>query len=210
MTDYYGLLGVPRNATQREIKRAFMRLAAEHHPDKGGDAGVMASINKAYEVLGNAEKRKLYDAGGDEAVALGNDLDAQAVSRLKKTLHQLIYAQVNMDMDPIMGREYDLLDDLRTGVQESKKSAHKALRTHERVLKKLEKLQHKKKSKKTGAQNFFEEALQEQADGIKHTIFTIKREMEIAERALELIGDLTGTEDKTPPMAVTWGKLFTS
>ncbi|MFH1171176.1 MAG: molecular chaperone DnaJ [bacterium] len=62
--DYYNILGVERGASEEEIKRAFRKLAHEHHPDKGGDAVKFKEINEAYQVLGNREKRAQYDRFG--------------------------------------------------------------------------------------------------------------------------------------------------
>jgi len=62
--DYYQTLGVNKSATQDEIKTAFRKLAHEHHPDKGGNAEKFKEANEAYQVLGNAEKRKQYDQFG--------------------------------------------------------------------------------------------------------------------------------------------------
>jgi molecular chaperone DnaJ len=75
-TDYYDLLGVARNASGDEIKRAFRRLAMKHHPDKNSDPGAeerFKEINEAYEVLSDPEKRAVYDrfghAGADSPFA---------------------------------------------------------------------------------------------------------------------------------------------
>lgn len=62
--DYYKTLGVPRNATNDEIKKAFRKLARKHHPDAGGDEAKFKEINEAYEVLSDEKKRKLYDQYG--------------------------------------------------------------------------------------------------------------------------------------------------
>ena len=62
--DYYELLGVSKTASEDEIKRAFRKLAHEHHPDKGGDQQKFKEINEAYQVLGNKEKRGQYDQFG--------------------------------------------------------------------------------------------------------------------------------------------------
>lgn len=61
MTDHYATLGVARTATPDEIKRAFRKLASQHHPDKGGDTQRFQEIQAAYEVLGDAAKRAAYD-----------------------------------------------------------------------------------------------------------------------------------------------------
>ncbi len=63
--DYYKTLGVEKNANQEEIKKAFRKLAHEHHPDKkGGNEAKFKEINEAYQVLGDAKKRSQYDQFG--------------------------------------------------------------------------------------------------------------------------------------------------
>lgn len=63
--DYYQILGVERSATEAEIKKAFRKLAAKHHPDKPtGNEEKFKEVNEAYEILGDAEKRAKYDQFG--------------------------------------------------------------------------------------------------------------------------------------------------
>ncbi len=66
--DYYKILGVPRTATQAEIKKAFRKLAREHHPDRNpGDESAekrFKDVNEAHAVLSDPEKRKQYDLLG--------------------------------------------------------------------------------------------------------------------------------------------------
>ena len=63
--DYYQILGVNTTASQDEIKRAFRRLAHEHHPDKGnGNAEKFKEVNQAYQVLSDESKRSQYDRFG--------------------------------------------------------------------------------------------------------------------------------------------------
>lgn len=63
--DYYKVLGVEKNATEDDIKKAYRRLAHQYHPDKkGGDAEHFKSINEAYQILSNKEKRRQYDQFG--------------------------------------------------------------------------------------------------------------------------------------------------
>ena len=68
--DYYSILGVNRNASEREIKQAYRRLARKHHPDiNPGDKSAeekFKRINEAYEVLSDKEKRRKYDQFGDQ------------------------------------------------------------------------------------------------------------------------------------------------
>ncbi|MFA5878271.1 MAG: molecular chaperone DnaJ [Candidatus Staskawiczbacteria bacterium] len=62
--DYYAILGVAKNASQEEVKKAFHQLAHKHHPHKGGDEKKFKEINEAYQVLSSKEKRAQYDQFG--------------------------------------------------------------------------------------------------------------------------------------------------
>jgi len=67
--DYYEVLGVGKDASADEIKKAFRRLAVQHHPDKeGGDESKFKEINEAYEVLKDSQKRQRYDQFGHAGV----------------------------------------------------------------------------------------------------------------------------------------------
>jgi molecular chaperone DnaJ len=73
--DYYEILGVQRNASDEEIKKAFRQLAMKYHPDRNqGDKVAeekFKEINEAYEVLSNPEKRRMYDQFGHAAFTQG-------------------------------------------------------------------------------------------------------------------------------------------
>lgn len=69
--DYYAILGVPKTASADEIKKAFRRLAHEHHPDKGGNEQRFKDVNEAYQVLGDEKKRAAYDRFGSAAFEQG-------------------------------------------------------------------------------------------------------------------------------------------
>lgn len=62
---FYQLLGLSKNASDLEIRKAYRNLALKHHPDKGGDTNQFKSISEAYEVLSDPEKRRIYDERGE-------------------------------------------------------------------------------------------------------------------------------------------------
>ena len=67
--DYYEVLGVSKDASADEIKKAFRKAAVQHHPDKeGGDETKFKEINEAYEVLKDSQKRQRYDQFGHAGV----------------------------------------------------------------------------------------------------------------------------------------------
>jgi len=63
--DYYKVLGVPKNADERTLKKAYRKATLKAHPDKGGSQAKMTALNEAYEVLSNPELRARYDNGDD-------------------------------------------------------------------------------------------------------------------------------------------------
>ena len=59
--DYYKTLGVNRNASPDEIKKAYRKMAAQHHPDKGGDTATFQKIQEAYDTLSDPQKKHQFD-----------------------------------------------------------------------------------------------------------------------------------------------------
>ncbi len=64
MRDYYQILGVKKTASPEEIRRAYYKLAHQHHPDKGGNEQKFKEINEAYQMLSDKDKREQYDQYG--------------------------------------------------------------------------------------------------------------------------------------------------
>lgn len=72
MKDYYKILGVEKNASEEEVKKAFRKLAHAYHPDKsGGDEAKFKEVSEAYAVLSDKKKRAQYDMGGMGAGGFG-------------------------------------------------------------------------------------------------------------------------------------------
>lgn len=63
--DYYSILGVNRNASQEEIKKAYKKMCMKHHPDRGGNEAEFKRVNEAYDTLSDPQKKQMHDMGVD-------------------------------------------------------------------------------------------------------------------------------------------------
>ena len=78
--DYYRVLGIDKNASDDEVKRAYRKLALQYHPDKNSDPeaeDMFKDIKEAYDILGDRDKRAAYDRNGsvrvqEEVIIVGN------------------------------------------------------------------------------------------------------------------------------------------
>jgi DnaJ homolog subfamily B member 4 len=68
---YYDILGVPKTASDKELKKAYRKLAIQHHPDKGGNEETFKEISKAYQTLSNPDEKKIYDQYGEAGLEMG-------------------------------------------------------------------------------------------------------------------------------------------
>ena len=68
MEDLYEILGIAKDATPKEIKRAYKDKAKRHHPDKGGDKESFGELSKAYALLSDTVKREFYDETGHDNI----------------------------------------------------------------------------------------------------------------------------------------------
>jgi curved DNA-binding protein len=79
--DHYSRLGVAKNATTDDIKKAYRRLASVNHPDRGGNTADFQKIQQAYDILSDQKKRRAYDLSTPTAAQVGNGFDPRTYAR---------------------------------------------------------------------------------------------------------------------------------
>lgn len=120
--DHYTTLGVAKNATPEEIKKAYRRLASIHHPDKGGDTAMFQNIQTAYETLSDPQKRNQYDnpqhahpggfPGGFHFGSQGfdiNDIFGQMFGQRQRNTHPTYKTDVWVSLEQVYGGGEQLL-----------------------------------------------------------------------------------------------------
>lgn len=98
--NYYDTLGVNRNSSPEEIKKAYRRLASKHHPDRGGDEAVFKKVQEAYDVLSDERQRAQYDNPQPEWNARGgpsfNDIFADVFGRRNANFDSLVNVEITL------------------------------------------------------------------------------------------------------------------
>ena len=109
MPNHYETLGVDKNATQEELKKAYRKLSKLHHPDKGGDEEKFKEISEAYSILSDPEKRKPYDnpspfgnMGGDGGPMGFEEFFRRATQRQQTEIQPNIYHRVIIDLKDVL------------------------------------------------------------------------------------------------------------
>ena len=116
MENLYSILGVSKEATEQEIKKAYRKLAKQHHPDRGGDENKFKEISFAYEVLSDSERRTKYDQTGNTKVEV-DPFDAR--------MNDFIINVVLPEIENAWDDNFDLIGNVKKTIEKGEMSAMK-------------------------------------------------------------------------------------
>ncbi|MDL2397859.1 J domain-containing protein [Rhizobium mayense] len=113
MTDPYEILGIGRDASEEQIKTAYRKRAKTAHPDSGGDVDTFGRLQKAYELLLDPVRRKLFDDTGYD-VELTDAVDLQALVAIEKLITDMVLDEREPGtFDPVAHMRASLMDEIR-------------------------------------------------------------------------------------------------
>ncbi len=178
----YSDLGVKKEATKDEIKRAYRKKANETHPDHGGNAEKFGEIQKAYKILSDDEKRKRYDSGEDPET-LNNG----------PTQKDLALASViSLFFSVLEGREEgrsDIFKIMQRSISESIQIDKQEINNLNWKIKKFQSEIKRISNKKNAPINLFVQAIENRIADIQRDQATLEEKSEVARLALEIIDD---------------------
>lgn len=187
----YDTLGLQPDATADDIKKAYRRLAMQHHPDRRGDKADFQKVKEAYEVLSDPDRRAQYDKDG--TVDIKSPLRQQA----EHFLPSVAEAVFNACPDP---DKFDLVAAMKSEMAQARLllvPEQMALNDMERKLKKA-----LKRFKRKNGENFIAALLQERID-------SIKRQADAKEHQFQLYGEVLNVlEDYSYDLGPDFGSLF--
>ena len=148
----YDVLGVPTTASKSEIKKAYKMKAKTTHPDVGGDNTEMTALVEAYGILSDDEKRKRYDATGEE-----DGVDNEMTEILQVFFQIAEQALIENDQNvPIQMCLHMYTMDMMQGYGQIKRETENKIKKIERAIKKI-----KKRPERDWLGSFLDEKLQE-------------------------------------------------
>ena len=141
MADPYKTLGVNKNATKKDIKKAYRAKAKIHHPDRNGNATVFAEINKAHTILIDDKKRRFYDETGQTDEGSKSQINGIARERLG----QFFLGIIDKQKDQIF--ETDIIDLIEKNIFNFTEECENIIRNAKKKEKRFKKIKKRIKYK---------------------------------------------------------------
>ena len=214
MTDLYDVLGVSKAADRKEIRAAYRKIAKSAHPDTGGSAKMFALVKKAHDILTDDERRRKYDATGDESEAAVDNTLGNAMQCLQVMFDKILQECLQKHVEPT---EIDLIEVLRLNIGKDISEAQKNLTTLREMIKVDEKLVKRfSRKKKIAAKksrelppNFdvFENLIKGRLTALNTRISQLEDHVSKSEYVLELIDDYIYKKDEVRSNVQTRGNF---
>lgn len=184
----YKLLGVKKNATTAQIRKAFRTLSKSCHPDmEGGDAEKFKLLSMAHEVLTNPERRERYDKTGRSDPSPVTDERIKLF--LKSNLKEIIQNRFSIDYMDVRGQ---IILNVERGLSQARGQEQELLRLMERT-----KNMGKRFKKKSKSSNLVQQVLDGEIAQMEGELHNVRNAIELAEASIEALKDYNYEVDPT-------------
>lgn len=188
--NFYDTLGVPRDASPDDIRKAYRKLARKHHPDLNKDDGVEArfkELGAAYECLNDPERRARYDADGDDAAHVPIEQGARDV------LKQVIAGAISNEADDYLAEARRILGEYRVNLDLQRTTLVRKL---ERAMAKSGQVR-----VKSGDENLVQDLLEQEMQQLRKALRQNERSTLVHAAAVRTLAGYV--DDGLPPLAFT-------
>lgn len=195
-TNHYGTLGIPPDATAKEIKRAYRKRAQESHPDRdGGDEETFHAIAKAYNVLADPHARKRYDETGEDEQK-GPSLQEMAASSLEGLFDTLITNEV------FKGNFVEQVTaEVNSGITGAKAEHLRATRIHARIDKLSGRI-------RSIGDNVFQNAINKKLKAIEVALENLEQQQQVLDIMRSMLDGYTDeVPEKQPAPQDRWANI---
>lgn len=179
MKNPYDTLGVDKNATQDEIKKAFRDQSKLHHPDKGGDEEKFKNLGSAMEILRDPKKRKRYDETGETKE---DSFEAKFQQFIMGGLTQLEHVD-DIECFDLMKLLTDAVENAKKSLLISKREISKSIEKYEKAVKRI--------SRKDGnsEKNIILHLMESKLDGFKKSKISCDKELDFIDKVTAALLD---------------------
>jgi len=184
--EIYNFFELKKNATEKDIKKAYRRKAKKSHPDANGNREEFEKANKYYKTLINPITRKIYDETGkiDESARSEQSIPLEILAN--------IFEAVLMSVDNVKTRDVFKLmkDTIETATKNFKNEIDKIRKSNSNIQEMICRIQHKEKD------NIFTISLNQKVDINKNSISMLEKKIKHHEEALEILKEYKYRIDK--------------
>jgi len=188
--DYYKTLGVARDATQADIKKAYRAKASKLHPDKpGGNAEKFKALGEAFECLHDPKRRAAYDESGMDTDAAGRELlsdEALAALLIRDAFMHVIIDHATLDC----------LTPAKHFISEGKRALTKQLALLKSKFKRIEAVRKSVKHKHHTEEDLYSKTVAFAEEWLTGEIAEVERSIAIGKIALQMLNDYENTGPK--------------
>lgn len=194
----YDDLGLGKDASKEEIRKAYRRKASEHHPDKDtGNKEKFQVIQHAYDILGDEQRRKRYDSDGTE----NEQLSIQGQARQQVTV---IILKILEQVEP---ESINMIEAIERTISQGEENAKNAIRTGENKLRKFNQALKRFKQKKKGV-NYIALAIESVVRQHKQQLEGVKEQLEIMKEMRKILSEYEYEFTKQAQSGFTTTSMF--
>jgi curved DNA-binding protein CbpA len=178
--DLYGELGIRADATAAEIDRAYRRRARAVHPDAGGSAEAFQALSRAYEILSDPERRRLYDETGETREPPRDTVTARAMQHIGELVGSVLDSDV-----PFEG--VDLVAAIRDTLAKQAADVAAAIARLDNQAQRAEAMA--RRFRRASGENLIRRTLERRAGEIRRSATRMQKEADAFAKAIEILAD---------------------